>query len=57
LIALVGGVLIGLVLIARAEPGQRRSTGMPFGPALALGGLVALFVGPALVSAYLRHFA
>jgi prepilin signal peptidase PulO-like enzyme (type II secretory pathway) len=28
---------------------------MPFGPALALGGIVALFAGPALVSAYLHH--
>ncbi len=55
LLALLGGILIGLVLMLRAPAGERRSTGLPFGPALALGGVVALFAGPALISAYVHH--
>jgi leader peptidase (prepilin peptidase)/N-methyltransferase len=55
LIALVAGVLVGLVVLARREPGARRGIGVPFGPFLALGGLVALFSGHAIIAAYLHH--
>ena len=39
----------------RRDAGERRRTGVPFGPFLALGGLAALFCGHAIVSAYLHH--
>src|ERR1039457_2082380 len=54
LIALIAGILIGFVVLARREPGERRGVGVPFGPSLALGGLVALFAGHAILAAYLR---
>jgi len=49
-VALLAGVLVGAVLLAR---GASRKTAIPFGPFLALGGLVAIFAGPALVTLYL----
>jgi leader peptidase (prepilin peptidase)/N-methyltransferase len=55
LIALVAGVLVGIVVLARRKPGERRGVGVPFGPFLALGGLVALFSGHAIIAAYLHH--
>jgi leader peptidase (prepilin peptidase)/N-methyltransferase len=55
LIALVAGVLVGVVVVARRDAGDRRRTGVPFGPFLALGGIAALFCGHAIVSAYLHH--
>jgi leader peptidase (prepilin peptidase)/N-methyltransferase len=55
LIALLTGVLAGLVLLARVKPGARRGVGLPFGPALALGGLVSFFAGHAIIAAYLHH--
>jgi leader peptidase (prepilin peptidase)/N-methyltransferase len=55
LIALIAGVLIGIVLLARSEPAQRRTVGVPFGPFLALGALAALFAGHAIVGAYLHQ--
>lgn len=54
-IALVTGVLIGIVLLARRAPGERRAAGVPFGPFLALGGLSAVFAGHAILNAYLHH--
>jgi leader peptidase (prepilin peptidase)/N-methyltransferase len=54
-VALISAVVIGLLVLARAEPGSRRSVGVPFGPFLAFGALVALFVGPAILGAYLHH--
>jgi len=35
LIALIGGVVVGLVMLARRAPGDRRRAGVPFGPFLA----------------------
>jgi leader peptidase (prepilin peptidase)/N-methyltransferase len=55
-LALVAGIVVGVILVARADPGSRRRTGVPFGPFLALGGFVALFAGQALIDAYLHHF-
>ncbi len=54
LIALFAGILVGLVVLARREPGARRGVGVPFGPSLALGGLLALFAGHAIIAAYLH---
>jgi len=56
LIALVGGVLVGAAIIARKGAREGRRTAVPFGPFLALGGVLALFVGDALVDAYLGTF-
>jgi leader peptidase (prepilin peptidase)/N-methyltransferase len=56
LVALVSGVLVGAIIIARKGAHEGRRTAVPFGPFLALGGLVALFAGDALVDAYLSTF-
>ena len=56
LVALVGGVVVGAAIIARKGAREGRRTAVPFGPFLALGGVVALFVGDALVDAYLGTF-
>jgi leader peptidase (prepilin peptidase)/N-methyltransferase len=50
--ALICAIVVGVVMLARAEPSQRRSTGVPF---LAVGALVGLFAGHALIGAYLHH--
>jgi leader peptidase (prepilin peptidase) / N-methyltransferase len=57
LIALVAGVLVGVVVLAREAPGARRRTGVPFGPFLAVGGLTAVYAGHAILNAYLNHLA
>ncbi|MEP6953345.1 MAG: prepilin peptidase [Solirubrobacteraceae bacterium] len=55
-IALIAGVLIGAGIIARKGAAEGRRTAVPFGPFLALGGVIALFAGDALVDAYLTTF-
>lgn len=52
MIALVSGVLVGGVVMARLGARAGRKTAVPFGPFLALGGAVALFAGDALVDWY-----
>src|SRR5450755_370842 len=54
LVALITGTLVGVVVMAKRGAAQGRRTTIPFGPFLALGGLVGLFAGPALVNAYLH---
>ncbi len=56
LIALVTGVLLGALVIARKGAQAGRKTAVPFGPFLALGALVAVFVGHPLVDVYVNHF-
>lgn len=57
-IALLGGVLAGtiagVVVMARLGVERGRKTAVPFGPFLALGGLLALFAGPAIWHWYLH---
>jgi leader peptidase (prepilin peptidase)/N-methyltransferase len=57
LVALVAGTLVGIVVIARRGVATGRKTAVPFGPFLALGGVVALLAGPAIVDWYLGTFA
>jgi leader peptidase (prepilin peptidase)/N-methyltransferase len=56
LIALVTGVVVGGVIMARVGVAAGRKTKVPFGPFLAAGGVAAIFAGDALVSAYLNAF-
>ena len=56
LIALAAGTLVGLVMMARGGAAARKKA-VPFGPFLALGGVVALLVGPELIDWYLSTFA
>jgi leader peptidase (prepilin peptidase) / N-methyltransferase len=56
LIALVAGLLAGAAIVARRGAHEARKTKVPFGPFLALGAVVATFVGDDLVRAYVHHF-
>ncbi|MGO9447921.1 MAG: prepilin peptidase [Solirubrobacteraceae bacterium] len=56
LIALVAGVLVGAVIIARKGAQAGRKTAVPFGPFLALGAIVAIYAGLPLVDLYTNHF-
>jgi leader peptidase (prepilin peptidase)/N-methyltransferase len=55
LIALLAGVVGGLVIIAAKGAAAGRRTKVPFGPFLAFGALIAVFVGPELVDVYINH--
>ncbi|MDQ6915109.1 MAG: prepilin peptidase [Actinomycetota bacterium] len=54
LAALLSGSLLGAAIIARKGAQEGRKTAIPFGPFLALGAVVGLFAGPAMVDWY-RH--
>jgi leader peptidase (prepilin peptidase)/N-methyltransferase len=47
--AIIGGGAMALQLISRRQP-------MPFGPFLALGAVITMFWGPAMIRAYLNTF-
>jgi leader peptidase (prepilin peptidase) / N-methyltransferase len=57
-VAILAAVLIGTVagagVMARVGVQQGRKTKVPFGPFLALGGVIALLTGPAIVHWYLH---
>jgi leader peptidase (prepilin peptidase) / N-methyltransferase len=55
LVALVAGSLVGLAMIARHGPAARKRA-IPFGPFLALGGVVGLLAGDQMVDWYLSTF-
>lgn len=55
LVALLVGSLVGLAMIARDGAGARKRA-IPFGPFLALGGVVGLLVGDQIVDWYLGTF-
>jgi leader peptidase (prepilin peptidase)/N-methyltransferase len=57
LVALVAGSLIGAAVIARKGAKEGRKTAIPFGPFLALGGILGLLAGDPVVDWYLRTFA
>ena len=54
-VALVAGVAVGLVIIARKGARAGRKTVLAFGPFLALGGVVAVIAGQGLLDAYLAR--
>jgi leader peptidase (prepilin peptidase)/N-methyltransferase len=56
LVALLAGTIVGLAVIARRGVAEGRRTALPFGPFLALGGMVALLAGSQLVDAYVGTF-
>lgn len=56
LVALLAGALVGLVLIARDGTAARKQA-IPFGPFLAVGGVVGLLAGGELVDWYLGTFS
>jgi leader peptidase (prepilin peptidase) / N-methyltransferase len=49
--AFLTGTVVGVVIMAREGAGARKK-GVPFGPFLALGGLVAVLAGPQLIDLY-----
>lgn len=56
LVALFAGSVVGLVMIAR-HGAEARKRAIPFGPFLALGGIVGLLAGDQLVDWYLSTFS
>jgi leader peptidase (prepilin peptidase)/N-methyltransferase len=54
--ALVTGTLVGAAVMARKGVREGRKTAVPFGPFLALGGLIGLFAGPAIIGWYVGRF-
>jgi leader peptidase (prepilin peptidase)/N-methyltransferase len=55
LVALLAGAVVGLAMIAREGRGARKR-GIPFGPFLALGGVVGMFAGSELLDWYAATF-
>ena len=56
LVALLAASLVGLAMIARLGP-EARKQAIPFGPFLALGGVVGLLFGGELIDWYLATFS
>jgi leader peptidase (prepilin peptidase)/N-methyltransferase len=55
-IAFVAGTALGIAIILRKGMSEGRRTKIPFGPFLALGGVVGVLAGSELVSLYLGTF-
>jgi len=56
LVALLTGTLVGAAIIMKKGAKAGRKTAVPFGPFLALGGVVGLLAGPQIIDWYLRTF-
>ena len=54
LAGVAAGTVVGALVMARLGVQRGRKTAVPFGPFLALGGLIALVVGPQIVHWYLH---
>jgi leader peptidase (prepilin peptidase)/N-methyltransferase len=54
--AMILGTVVGALVIARKGSKEGRKTAIPFGPYLALGGLIGLFAGEPVVEWYLDSF-
>ena len=57
LAGLLAGSIVGVAIMARKGAAEGRKTAIPFGPFLALGGIVGLLAGEPIVDWYLRTFA
>ncbi len=57
LVGVLAATVVGGVIIARVGVKDGRKTAVPFGPFLALGGVVAIFAGPSIIHWYLHTFA
>jgi leader peptidase (prepilin peptidase) / N-methyltransferase len=55
MLGMIAALVPSLVLLARHGSAARKM-GIPFAPFLALGAVIALFVGQPLLDAYLSHF-
>jgi leader peptidase (prepilin peptidase)/N-methyltransferase len=55
LVAFLSGSVVGIGVMLRHGAGGRKK-GVPFAPFLALGAIVGLFAGPALIHLYTHHF-
>jgi leader peptidase (prepilin peptidase) / N-methyltransferase len=53
-VAVLAGAVVGATVMARLGVSRGRKTAVPFGPFLALGGVVALFAGPPIIHWYLH---
>ena len=56
LVAFVSGTVVGVAIMSRHGVAEGRKMGVPFGPFLAFGGVIALLVGHDLVEAYRSTF-
>jgi leader peptidase (prepilin peptidase) / N-methyltransferase len=54
-VAILAGALVGMALMLRFGPGARK-TAVPFGPFLALGGMVGLLAGDEIIDWYSSAF-
>jgi leader peptidase (prepilin peptidase)/N-methyltransferase len=54
LVALVASVLTGLAIASRRGVRRARKTALPFGPYLAVGGIIAAVAGDPIIHAYLH---
>src|SRR5205085_9711011 len=54
LVGVLAATIVGAVVMARIGVSAGRQTAVPFGPFLALGGIVALLAGPSIVHWYLH---
>jgi leader peptidase (prepilin peptidase)/N-methyltransferase len=54
LVGVLAGVIAGVAVMGRRGVAEGRKTAIPFGPFLAVGGLVGLLAGPALTHLYLN---
>ena len=57
LAGLLAASIVGVAIIARKGAAEGRKTAIPFGPFLALGGIIGLLAGEPIVDWYLRTFA
>jgi leader peptidase (prepilin peptidase)/N-methyltransferase len=56
LMALILGVAVGAVVVARKGASEGRKTAVPFGPSLALGAIFGVFLGSQVIDVYVKHF-